>query len=85
MACQALSGTGMVRLVVWPPRNRTCRWMFSVVLLMVTSSMSKRAIRFRSRCGVAGFFHRAGKSVARARIRARCSSVSAPCAATAWS
>jgi hypothetical protein len=59
--------------------------MFSVVLLTVTSSMSKRAIRFRSRCGVAGFFHRAGKSVAKARIRAWCSAVNAPCAATAWS
>ena len=42
---------------------------------MVTSSMSRRAMRLRSRCGVAGFVHRAGKSVASARIRAWCSSV----------
>ncbi len=55
----------MVRLVVCPPRKRTCRWIRSV-LLMVTSSMSRRAMRLRSRWGVAGSVHRVGKSVARA-------------------
>ena len=35
------------------------------VLTRVTSSMSRRTIRLRSRCGVAGSAHRAGKSAAR--------------------
>ena len=63
---QAGGGIGTDRLVSWPPRNRTCRWMRSV-LVMVTSSMSSRAMRLRSRCGVAGWDHRAGKSVASPR------------------
>lgn len=42
---------------------------------MVTSSTSRRIIRFRSRCGVAGSRHRAGKSLASERILALCSSV----------
>ena len=74
----------MSRLVAWPPRNRTSRWMRSV-LVMVTSSMSSRAMRLRSRCGVAGFVHRAGKSAASARMRALSSSVSAAAAVVAWS
>ena len=40
-----MSGIGIVRLVVWPPRKRTCRWIWSV-LLSVTSSISSRAMRF---------------------------------------
>ena len=53
-ACQVFQGgggIGMARLVTWPPRNRTCRWMRSV-LVMVTSSMSRRAMRLR--CGLRG-------------------------------
>jgi hypothetical protein len=65
----------MTTVVVCPPRNRTWRWIWSP-LLMVTSSMRSRAMRLRSRCGVAGLFHRAGKSLARVLIRDLCSSLS---------
>lgn len=43
-------------------------------LVRVTSSISNRAMRFRSRRGVAGSFHKRGKSVASARMRWRCES-----------
>ena len=49
------------------------------------SSMSSRAMRLRSRCGVAGLAHRAGKSVASARMRVLSSSVSAAVAEVAVS
>jgi hypothetical protein len=64
----ALGGIGMVRLVVWPPRSRMWRWIW-LVLTRVTSSMSRRVTRLRSRWGVAGLVQRAGKSAASARIR----------------
>ncbi len=47
------------------------------VLARVTSSSSSGAIRLRSRCGVDGSDHRAGKSQASARMRALWSSSSA--------
>jgi hypothetical protein len=52
---------------------------------MVTSSMSSRAMRLRSRCGVAGSDHRAGKSAAGARMRALSALVSAAVLAAALS
>jgi len=78
--CHPVGGIGIARLVVVPPRKRTCRWIWSV-LVKVTSSMSSRAMRLRSRCGVAGSDHMAGKSLASARMRALCWSVNAACAA----
>ena len=62
-----LGGIAMVRLWVWPPRRRTCRWMRSV-LCRVTSSTSRRTMRLRSRWGCCGLDHSAGKSVASERI-----------------
>ena len=59
-----------------PPAESHVQWMRSV-LCRVTSSTSRRAMRLRSRCGVSGFVHRVGKSVARERILALCSSVRA--------
>ena len=78
LVCLALKpwgGDGIARLVVCPPRKRTWRWIWSV-LFSVTSSIRSRAIRLRSRCGVAGSDHREGKSVASWRTRCLCSSVS---------
>jgi hypothetical protein len=46
----------------------------------VTSSTSRRIMRLRSRIGVAGSFHRVGKSVARTVIFACWASVSGPMA-----
>ena len=46
-------------------------WIWSV-LLRVTSSISRRVIRLRSRCGVAGSDQSLGKSVASWRIRVLC-------------
>ena len=46
-----------------------------VGLCRVTSSTRRRTTRLRSRCGVSGFDHRVGKSVARERILALASSV----------
>ena len=57
----------------------------AVGLVMVTSSMSSRAMRLRSRCGVAGSDHRAGKSAAGARMRALSALVSAAVLAAALS
>jgi len=62
-ACQELSGIGVMRLVFWPPRRRTWSWIWSV-LWRVTSWISSRAMRLRSRCGVAGSDHSLGKSAA---------------------
>ena len=75
-ACHAWSGIGIVRLVVCPPRKRTCRWIWSV-LFSVTSSISSRAMRLRSRCGVAGSDQSLGKSAASWRIWVLRSSLSA--------
>jgi hypothetical protein len=54
-----------------PPRKRTWAVSPSEVLSRVTSSISRRIIRLRSRSGVSGCAHRRGKSVASPRIRAR--------------
>ena len=43
-----------------------------VALIGVTSSIGSLAIRLRSRCGVAGSFHRRVKSPANPRVRLRC-------------
>jgi len=51
--------------------------------VMVMSSISSRAMRLRSRCGVAGSDHRAGKSAASPRMRALSFSVSAAVLAVA--
>ena len=61
--CHARGGIGIVRLVVCPPRKRTWRWISSV-LFSVTSSISSRAMRLRSRCGVMGSDQSLGKSAA---------------------
>lgn len=78
---QALSGSGTPMVVVWPSRKRTWSCTASVRSI-VTSSMSRRTMRLRSRCGVAGSAHRAGKSLARERIFAFCSSLKVSCAAS---
>ena len=67
----------MVSGRVAPARSRTPSVRVVLSLLeMVTSSISRRTMRLRSRSGVSGSFHRRGKSVARSRIFWRCSSLS---------
>ena len=65
----------MTRLWVAPPLKRTWAEIASR-LMIVTSSMSRRTMRLRSRCGVLGSRQSAGKSAAMAAICARCSSLS---------
>ena len=61
-----------------PPASGTAAVMASWPRVRVTSVISSRIRRLRSRIGVAGLFHRAGKSAARARMRPRrCSSIRA--------
>ena len=57
----AVGGTGMVRVWCWPAGRRTCAVMVSRVLVTVTSVSSSRAMRLRSRAGVAGSFQIAGQ------------------------
>ena len=52
--------------------------MVSLVLVTVTSVSSSRAMRLRSRMGVAGSFQMPGRSVASWAIRAFWASVSCP-------
>src|SRR6266542_4078580 len=52
-SCQAASGIGRCRLWSWPPRRRTWAVIWSV-LVRVTSLISSRMRRLRSRWGVAG-------------------------------
>jgi hypothetical protein len=60
---QAGSGTGRVMVRAWPPARRTCAVMVSLVRVTVTSVSSSRAMRLRSRIGVAGSFQMPGRSV----------------------
>ena len=60
---QAGSGTGRVMVRCWPPARRACAVMVSLVLVTVTSASSSRAMRLRSRIGVAGSFQMPGRSV----------------------
>ena len=60
---QEFLGTGSTRLWWGPPRRRTCAVIWSLVLVTVTSVSSSRAMRLRSRAGVAGSFQIAGRSV----------------------
>ena len=69
-------GIGRVRVWCWPPRSRTCALMVSLVLVAVTSVSSSRAMRLRSRIGVAGSFQMAGRSVTSWAIRSFWASVS---------
>ena len=62
-------GIGRVRVQVWPPCSRACAVMVPVVLVTVTSVSSSRAMRLRSRIGVAGSFQIAGRSVTSWAIR----------------
>ena len=55
-----------------------CAVMVSVVLVAVTSVSSSRAIRLRSRIGVAGSFQMAGRSVTSWAMRACWALVSCP-------
>jgi len=71
---QAFGGIATTRLVVCPPRKRTCRWMRSV-LCSAMSSTRRRTMRLRSRCAVFGLDQRVRKSVVRERIRSFSSSV----------
>ena len=72
----ARSGRGTCSVCCWPPERRTCAAICPPVLCSVTSVTRRRISRFRSRIGVAGLAHSAGRSVASARILACCSSVS---------
>ena len=60
---QARLGTGRVRVRCWPPARRTCAVMVSLVRVAVMSVSSSRAMRLRSRIGVAGSFQMPGRSV----------------------
>ena len=75
---QAGWGAGRVRVRCWPPARRTCAVMVSLVRVTVTSVSSSRAMRLRSRIGVAGSFQMPGRSVTSWRIRAFWASVSWP-------
>src|SRR6266571_7025130 len=66
---QAGSGTGRVRVRAWPPARRTCAVMVSLVRVTVTSVSSSRAMRLRSRIGVAGSCQMPGRSVTSWLIR----------------
>jgi hypothetical protein len=75
-----------VRVQVWPAGRRMCAVMVPVVRVTVTSVSSSRAMRLRSRAGVAGSSQIAGRSVASWRIRVSCASVSCPVSfLRAWS
>src|SRR6266568_6862747 len=66
--------------------RRTCAVMVSRVLVRVTSVSSRRAMRLRSRAGVAGSFQMPGRSVTSWLIRVFWASVSCPlCCLRAWS
>ena len=71
-------GIGRVRVRCWPPGSRACAVMVSVVLVTVTSVSSSRAMRLRSRIGVAGSFQMAGRSVTSWAMRAFWALVSWP-------
>ena len=60
----AVGGMGRVRVQVWPAGRRMCAVMVSRVRVTVTSVSSSRAMRLRSRAGVAGSSQIAGRSVA---------------------
>ena len=60
-AWAAVGGTGRVRVWCWPPGRRTCAVMVSRVRVTVTSVSSSRAMRLRSRAGVAGSFQMRGQ------------------------
>ena len=62
---------GQVQDVVLPPGKRMAAVMACWPRVRVTSVSSRRMRRLRSRAGVAGLFQRAGKSAARAWMRAR--------------
>ena len=74
----AVGGTGMVRVWCWPAGRRTCAVMVSRVRVMVTSVSSSRAMRLRSRAGMAGSSQIAGRSVTSWAIRVFWASVSCP-------
>ena len=74
----AVGGMGRVRVWCWPAGRRTCAVMVSRVRVTVTSVSSSRAMRLRSRAGVAGSSQIAGRSVTSWRIRVFCASVSCP-------
>ena len=71
-------GAGRVRVWCWPPARRMWAVMVSLVRVMVTSVSRSRAMRLRSRAGVAGSFQMPGRLVTSCRIRAFCWSVSCP-------
>ena len=75
---QAGSGTGRVRAWVWPPARRAWAVMVSLVRVTVTSAISSRAMRLRSRAGVAGSFQMAGRSVTSWAIRSFWAGVRVP-------
>jgi hypothetical protein len=58
--CQALSGSARFRVWCCPPRSRTWTVMPSLLLIRVTSVMSNRMRRLRSRIGVVGLFGEGG-------------------------
>jgi hypothetical protein len=62
----------------WPPARRTWAVIRSPVRVAVTSVSSSRAMRLRSRCGVAGSFQMAGRSVTSWAIRCLRAAVSWP-------
>ena len=62
-SCAAFGGMGRVRVQVWPAGRRMCAVMVSRVRVTVMSVSSSRAMRLRSRAGVAGSFQIAGRSV----------------------
>jgi hypothetical protein len=69
----------------WPPRSRRPQVIVPSFLVMVTSVISSRAMRLRSRCGVPGSFQIAGKSVTSHWIRVFWRSVSSVAALLALS
>ncbi len=75
---QAGSGTGRVRVRCWPPARRTWAVMVSLVRVTVTSVSRSRAMRLRSRMGVAGSCQMPGRSVTSWAIRSLWASVSCP-------
>ena len=52
-----------------PPCHRMLQVIVFAFLVTVTSVRSRRVMRLRSRCGVAGSFQIAGKSVTSVRMR----------------